>query len=45
MEFEIVLPENMEDLATAMKRAYSDEPWSESWTDEKAARRNSRDYE
>ncbi len=39
MEFEIVLPEDMEDLATAMKRAYSDESWSESWTDEKAVRR------
>lgn len=39
MEYRIVLPEDTEDLAAAMKKAYLDEPWKESWTDEKAVRR------
>lgn len=39
MEYAIVLPGDLEGLAAAMKKSYTDEPWNESWNGEKAARR------
>ena len=39
MEYGIVLPGDLEGLAAAMKKSYTDEPWNESWNGEKAARR------
>lgn len=39
MRVGIVLPQDTEELAAAMKKAYSDEIWNESWSDKKAMRR------
>ncbi len=38
-EYIAVGKEDIAGLAEAMSRAYSDEPWNEKWTDEKAAER------
>ena len=35
MEYGIVLPGDLEGLAAAMKKSYTDEPWNESWNGEK----------
>ncbi len=39
MEYGIVLPDDVDALVAAMKKAYSKEPWNEIWTGEKAVRR------
>lgn len=39
MEYRIVTREDIPALAQAMGRAYSEAPWNEAWTEEKAVRR------
>ena len=39
MEYVIANEENFEGLAKAMALAYSEEPWNEKWSDERAVRR------
>ncbi|MBR4540444.1 MAG: GNAT family N-acetyltransferase [Clostridia bacterium] len=39
MEYRQAGPEDIRALANAMARAYSEEPWNETWTDERAERR------
>ena len=39
MEYKVVTTENVAELAQAMGQAYSEAPWYENWTQEKAERR------
>ena len=39
MEYKVVTTENVAELARAMGQAYSEAPWYENWTQEKAERR------
>ena len=39
MEYKIVSTEDIEALALAMRSAYSEAPWNEVWTEERAIRR------
>lgn len=39
MEYRQAGPEDIRALVNAMARAYSEEPWNETWTDERAERR------
>ena len=39
MEYKIVSSEDIEALALAMRSAYSEAPWNEVWTEERAIRR------
>lgn len=36
MEYKIVSSDNIEELASAMSKSYSEPPWHETWTIEKA---------
>ena len=39
MEYRTIEDNDIKPLATAMSKAYSEEPWNEEWTEEKAMRR------
>lgn len=39
INYKVILNEDIEELSVAMKRAYSETPWNEQWTNEKAIRR------
>ncbi len=39
VEYRVAAAEDMKGLALAMMKAYSEEPWNESWTEERAIRR------
>ena len=39
MNYKIVTADDIEALATAMMKSYSEEPWNEKWTNDKAIRR------
>ena len=39
MEYRLVCPEDIDGLAKAMVQAYSEAPWNENWTAERAERR------
>lgn len=39
MEYKIVTTDDLEALANAMMKAYSEEPWNEKWTKDKAKQR------
>lgn len=39
VEYRVAATEDMKGLALAMMKAYSEEPWNESWTEERAIRR------
>ena len=39
MDYRVVQDEDIHPLAKAMSRAYSEEPWNETWSEERAVRR------
>lgn len=39
MKYKIISIDDFEELANAMMKAYSGEPWNEKWTEDKAKRR------